>query len=412
MTGGLIQLIAYGAQDIYLTGNPQVTFFKYIYRRHTNFAVEPILQHFSEKAEFNKRLSCTIAKHGDLLSQVILHVSLPAISEDGSETISWTNAIGHALIKRTWVEIGGIRMDTQYGEWMEVWTALTVPASKQDGFYNMIGKFENFQANSQTGTVELFVPLHFWFCRHIGTALPLIALQHADVKIFIETRPFNELWYDGNMSSSTLPNRTTTPAITTIESICDYIFLDTAERRRFAQYPHEYLIEQVQHTGTVSITQNSAWERTEKFELEFNHPLKELVWVSRLQTARYFNQWFNFSDTADIFAASTSSNPITHSRLLLNGHERVSQLPAKYFQLVQPYLRHTAVPNNYINLYSFALVPEELQPSGTCNFSRLDNASLELQFQDNLADSQILVYGFGYNVLRIMAGMAGLAHSN
>jgi hypothetical protein len=443
MGGGLMQLVAYGAQDIYLTGNPQITFFKVVYRRHTNFAVESIEQTFNGTADFNKRVTATISRNGDLIQQMYLEVVLPIVSTLAPNSTSnvWTYGVGNALVSQAEIEIGGQLIDRQYGDWMNIWTELTIPAGKRDGYDNMVG---NVMTNAATYTVDpvnadeqlggltqssntrLYVPLQFWFNRNPGLALPLIALQYHEVKLNLTLRPFADLI-----------DVSTTGASTTNALNCklyvDYIYLDTDERRRFAQVSHEYLIEQVQFTGTETI---AAGTSNKNVTLNFNHPVKELIWAHTTSAhatsgfASHNCRWFNYSGL-DASGADSFSTGL----LQLNGHDRFSVRNADYFRKVQNYEHHTRVPRvggdlagtradalqqsfrQYIYSYSFALSPEEHQPSGTCNFSRIDNAVLQMTYDKDTVTTgtrslNLNIYAVNYNVLRIMSGMGGLAYSN
>jgi hypothetical protein len=442
MGGGLMQLVAYGAQDIYLSGNPQITFFKVVYRRHTNFSMESIEQTFNGSAGFDRKVTCTISRNGDLISKIYLQAVVPNYSYDGSATDPFSAAVtthagfledllgtdesvglqgdldalngntnatgytaalnavndkklqleeqriiieshlaakggfeGHKLIKSVEIEIGGQRIDKHYGDWLHIWNELTQSMGHWEGYkeMNTIGRDTS---STEEGTTTLYIPLQFWFCRNPGLALPLIALQYHEVKINLEFASRQVVYGDtapsGDMSASLY---------------VDYIYLDTDERRRFAQVSHEYLIEQLQFTGDESATT--------KIKLNFNHPVKELVWVEQL-------------DATKVGDYTTS---YTEAKLQLNGHERFSVRKPSYFQLVQPYQHHEHIPSKKgINVYSFALKPEEHQPSGTCNMSRIDNATLNL---DGIhSDNTVKVFAVNYNVLRVMSGMGGLAYSN
>ena len=360
MGGGLLQLVAYGAQDVYLTGNPQITFFKVVYRRHTNFSIESIQQTFNGSAGPNKRVTCQISRNGDLVHKLYVVFD--------STTSSAFTKDARDYIKKVEVEIGGQLIDRQYGDWMKIWNELTLPAGKKEGYDTMVMK-----AAANTG--KRYVPLEFWFCRNIGLALPLIALQYHEVKINIE---FDDEATDANFTDATL--------------WADYIFLDTDERRRFAQLSHEYLIEQLQYTGDETMTANG--KLTAK--LSFNHPVKELIWR-----------------TTD----GTNAKESGSAKLMLNGNDRFAQRDAKYFTHVQPYQHHTNIPPiaSYINVYSFALKPEEHQPSGTLNMSRIDTAQLQLTdgaTSSTQGEHTTKIYAHSYNVLRILSGMGGLAYSN
>jgi hypothetical protein len=429
MGGGLMQLVAYGAQDIYLTGNPQITFFKVVYRRHTNFAVESIEQTFNGQADFGKRVTATISRNGDLIQQMYLEVELPLLTNGvGSTSNVWTYGVGNALVKQAEIEIGGQLIDRQYGDWMNIWTELTVPEGKRAGYDDMVGNKLTASNNDQLGGLafssttkpRLYVPLQFWFNRNPGLALPLIALQYHEVKLNLEIRPSAELF-----NVSVVP---TSVGSLGCKLYVDYIYLDTDERRRFAQVSHEYLIEQVQFTGSESI---GASINAKNVTLNFNHPVKELVWahVSTVHSTSGVDatncKWFNYSGVNT--AAGVDS--FTTALLQLNGHDRFSVRQSDYFRKVQNYEHHTRVPRvggdlnvvatdpravrrQYIYTYSFALSPEEHQPSGTCNFSRIDNAVLQLAYSGSTPAMSLNVYAVNYNVLRIMSGMGGLAYSN
>ena len=487
MGGGLMQLVAYGAQDIYLTGNPQITFFKVVYRRHTNFAMECVEQTFAGSAGAQKTVVATVSRNGDLVGRMCVTSNAGVVSGGGS-----------TLVDSAEVEIGGQKIDKQTTEWMRIWNELSTPDSKAVGLKAMTC---DVGVRGTTGVDMVQVPLQFWFNRNPGLALPLIALQYHEVKVKVVL---------GNMT-----------AANSAKLWADYIYLDTDERRRFAQVSHEYLIEQVQVESAKTGTSHT---------LNFNHPVKELIWTN----------------TADY----------TDAKLVLNGHDRFAKQEEEYFQLRQPYDHHTAVPSQNlpsaatvatssrsstfttllgngsseafdtdlaatktacgttgefcmvsdtgaaaapdtgkavvvnlnhalvsagdvhlvvhsdggvvrstvakvasddtstagaglivyeqqiaqslavsadagadtlvitkiadagcrtsqmtkkINCYSFALKPEEHQPSGTCNFSRIDNAQLVTGADLDASDN---IYAVNYNVLRVMSGMGGLAYSN
>ena|GEM_PF-881873 len=554
MGGGLMQLVAYGAQDVYLTGNPQITFWKVTYRRYTNFAIESIEQTFNGQADFGRRVQCVISRNGDLAYRTYLQVTLPEINQDmGNNNYSathkgvyarWLDFPGEQLVAQVEVEIGGQRIDRQYGDWMHIWNQLTMTAEQQRGYFKMIGNTTQltFITDPSFSAVDgpcdsnaprqvcaprnalpettLYVPLQFWFCSNPGLALPLIALQYHEVKINLDIRPIDEcLWAvttlscntgNGHTSANQLASGTSVPAaiaynqsLIAASLYVDYVFLDTDERRRMAQNPHEYLITQLQFTGDESVGSSS-----NKIKLNFNHPVKELIWVvqpdqnvdycsSLTCDATLFKvlgaQPFNYTDAIDalpnaihafggpqsVAASSTSfidqnglfqeagaidalpnysgywngvnnpysesnmdggfgtqtfgiessvsdagtfvltetsldmhcwgQNPVVTAKLQLNGQDRFSEREGTYFSLVQPYQAHTRNPDEGINVYSFAVRPEEHQPSGTCNFSRIDNATLQLVLSNATVEgtntAKVRVYATNYNVLRIMSGI-------
>jgi len=538
MGGGLMQLVAYGAQDIYLTGNPQITFWKVTYRRHTNFAMESIEQTFNGAADFGRRVTCTISRNGDLAYRTYLQVTLPEISQQlaatgGKVFARWLDFPGHQLIDDVEVEIGGQRIDKHYGDWMHIWNQLTLDKNQERGYNKMVGQTTQltFLTDPAFADVDgpcdssaprqvcaprnalpettLYVPLQFWFCQNPGLALPLIALQYHEVKINIDLRAIDECLFAVSSLVTTTASGTDvkvtnaySQSLVAASLYVDYVYLDTDERRRMAQNPHEYLIEQLQYTGAESVGSSS-----NKIRLNFNHPCKELIWVvqpdcnvdycSSLQANTVlFNalgaQPFNYTDAIDALpntirafgndaatgagqAAGTNSfinasglfetaaagssalgvadndewwggkatgaalsglsdagtfvlaetsldmhcwgeNPVVTAKLQLNGQDRFSEREGTYFDQVQPWQHHSRSPDTGINVYSFALRPEEHQPSGTCNFSRIDNATLQLVLSNatvsGVNTAKVRVYARNYNVLRIMSGMGGLAYSN
>jgi hypothetical protein len=406
MGGGLLQLVAYGAQDVYLTGNPQITFFKVVYRRHTNFAIEAIGQTFNGTPGYGNRVTCQISRNGDLVHRMYLSLKVP-------DATSLCAFYGLRVINYVEIEIGGQKIDKHYSHWLYVWNELSLPKSKRDGYNKMVGQAGGTGYNGKT----LYVPLEFWICRNVGLALPLISLQYNEVKINIQFETA-DLCRGSADALTAFPNATLW---------VDYVFLDTDERRRFAQLSHEYLIEQLQFTGSESVSSTKL-----NSKLSFNHPCKELVWfANKKATATQQltnNNWFNYTTTNGAIAslpyyynlnalhnkAVGSLNPVATAKLILNGNDRFSGRPGSYFNLIQPFQHHENIPANAgINVYSFALKPEEHQPSGTLNMSRIDTATLSLDFQSGLTENTNLnVYAVNYNVLRILSGMGGLAYSN
>jgi len=506
MGGGLLQLVAYGAQDVYLTGNPQITFFKLVYRRHTNFAIEAIVQTPTGGNTFGSRASFQITRNGDLIHRVYFYCKIKADLASGS--VALVPNFGQRLLKTVELEIGGQRIDKHYSEWLYIWNELSLPVGKREGYNTMVGANpRNICTKLSSGnSYELYVPLEFWFCRNVGLALPLIALQYHEVKINIEYESESNMKDNGStnftyeeeltsggvasitgglggtnytassvvtisgngtgaaasvsvmngaITGYTITNSgsgyTGTPTIsvslgsgaatstvvlggannsnnkfptpvagqlslTSPTLWVDYIFLDTDERRRFAQLSHEYLIEQLQFTGTESITKG---ESMKSIRMNFNHPCKELIWTVRNSEGKDI-YWNNFSsgsksllNPSDIINdALDSKNPITTCKIMLNGNDRMAPRTGEYFGIVQPYQHHEITPDKFhegINVYSFAIKPEEHQPSGTLNMSRIDTATLSVA---SSITGNISVYAVNYNVLRILSGMGGLAYSN
>merc|ERR1712096_471582 len=316
--------------------------------------MESIEQTFNGTADFGKKVSVTVSRNGDLITKCYLNAELPAQSTDND----YISEVGHYLMKSCEVEIGGQRIDKHYGAWLAIWSSLSCPA----------GKSEQYQSKMVEGGALLnearscVIPLQFWFCRHTGLALPLIALQYHEAKFAIEFEALDNLNTGLNADS---PAVSPSGSLSSASMYVDYVYLDTEERRRFAQISHEYLIEQLQFTGDESLSGTS-----NRVKLNFNHPVKELIWVCQNDDL----QASNFSD------AAAGNNPATG-----------------------------------INCYSFALKPEEQQPSGSANMSRIDNATLQLTVSQAMSGANnpvVKCFATNYNVLRIMSGMGGLAYSN
>jgi len=503
---GLLELVAHGVQDIYLIGNPQITFFKTIYKRHTNFSMEAFQISYDAKPTWGNRTTFNITRYADLMYTMFIEIDIPKIyakytadsawtgastdfnTPDAVGTISWVNNTGHAAVLYYDLKIGGQLIDRQYSEWMEIWTQLCQSESKKKGLDLLLNRQNTLNLISDART--LYIPLQFWFCRNIGLALPLIALQYHDVELEVNFRPLKEMitfggnkYYnavsdgtkilklynlndgaqplqdsdiqgriivfpngteyfispiaditgeDGsltdpytiemvrNIPNTSIYNNVTiyikpngildtsyNTDIVEVRLYVDYIYLDTIEQREFANAKHRYLIEQVQYSGSESITPNSS---TKRIPLIFNLPIKELFWVNQLDSIFTINDLFNYSNSID--PSVPPDNIIASAQININGIERFSIRNADYFRLIQPYQKHTRSPNGYVYVYSFSVKPEEHQPSGCSNFSKLDTKELFLNIKPNTGSQQVRVYGLNYNILRIMSGMGGLAFSS
>jgi len=609
-----MQLVAYGAQDVYLTGNPQITFFKVVYRRHTNFAVEGIAVPLTGSINFGSKATVTIQRNGDLMLQTYLRVVMKEVKDDHyTGRFAWVRRLGHALIEDVSLLIGGSQIDKHYGTWMDIWYELTHDISQERGYAQMIGDTPEITELSTAGNnglikprFEMFIPLQFWFCRNPGLALPLIALQYHEVRMDFTIANKDHLFIasEGNVVDTVLDKDSqfkTSDAyrslgIESAEVLVNYVYLDSEERRRFAQVGHEYLIEQLQFTGAQTINGTTSTNRTQsQYDLNFNHPSKELIWALKsgsFTTGESFlayssgltpNAWndaladaasniangmvvvskeeisepdyyelknidgtaptsmvngshelnynvmvitneisngeddqteqgdtppigedfhvyiirdvlkcehpvYNLGDKIEhidihVICTKTKSegvetdtyeldeviclkhsltmrdlslpvrffpvdkrvnkqdvvvyqhhnyglfmdgsiNPVESGKIQLNGMDRFSTRSGKYFNYVQPYEHHTRTPADGINVYSFALKPEEHQPSGSANLSRIDKTTLNIAFNDPSFypglipigafgnTSNLYIFDFNYNVLRIMSGMGGIAYSN
>lgn len=543
MGGGLMQLIAYGAQDIYLTGNPQITFFKISYKRHTNFAIEPIEMNVTGNSVFGSSLSSLISKNGDLITKMYLKCK---ISLTGSGNFAWVERIGNTMIQEIEFAIGGTIIDKQYGDWINLWYELSRIESQDKGYNIMIGNTKELtDLSSNDKIATLYIPLMFFFNKFNGLAVPLVALQYHDVRINFQLKESKELIVKET-------NSICNASISEISLLTNFVFLDSEERKRFASSSHEYLIEQVQFLGAESVK-----TVTDIYNLNFNHPCKSIYWFLRngkytkgnsflaykpesvmksrnsyfdnkdlinYATIRFvlskmysqngivklslnglgsttasgettdttynhnsisingvairanYNSLTNFNytnNTANCSAISTSNwevvtpltisqvsdqittlyssdnmgtartsdtnnighfnhdvivyqwcnfgkfidssfNPVLSSVLKLNGHERFSRQESTFFNYLQSYESYISTPKDGLNHYSFSINPLEHQPSGTCNFSRIDLSTLHLDIDDTYpnSNSEFFSFALNYNILRVMSGLGGIAYSN
>ena len=462
MAGGLMQLVAYGAQDVYLTGSPKVTFFQAVYKKHTNFAMENIEQTVNGTANNNGRISVTIARNGDLVGEMYMELE----TKTGVEFTS-NNGIGvtsgaagaadtvwcaERAVEDIELTIGGQRIDKHYQKWWRLYSELYLDEAKKVQWGKMTSTFSGSDGLFPTGKGKVFLPLIFFFNRNPGLYLPLIALQYHEVRLDFDLGSDYDKYF-GNVAPKVWAN---------------YVYLDTEERRRFAQKGHEYLIEQCQHTGSDALQGTNQTN----IRLSYNHPVKELVWCyAEDPTAKNTNGLWNFTapDQANVTvtvdqsaptssgatvnsnvqqyrpgvaggvphlvvrenvgttdtthhqwveesersASNASFGPLKSMKLVLNGQDRFKEQSGKYFNQMQSYNHHSGNPYPGIYSYSFALKPEEHQPTGTCNFSRIDNAQVQITLKAG-ADKmkQQFMFATNYNVLRIQSGMGGLAFSN
>jgi len=406
--GGLLQLVALGKQDVFLTGNPQMTWFKMVYRRYTNFAIESQAMYFDGTPDFGKRITCLIPRRGDLLSQIILEVSLPALTLTTGQAVSYVNSIGHALIQEISIEVGEQEIDRQTGEWMEIWSNYTTPTDKQTGFYNMIGKVDGYSPNTVEGPIKLYIPLRFWFCKNPGLALPLIALQYHPVRINLTLRPLNQLYYSPLLTSPTCTNLDINPAkITSLMLWGDYIYLDSEERRRFVSSTHEYLIEQVQYTAPLPIAPGAT---SATLRMEFNHPVRELFWYIQRDDMTRYHEFFNYSSIG-ANEVGNRQDMLQDAVLQFDGFDRFESRDAGYFRLVQPWQHHTVIPEEYyVYSYSFALRPEDAQPSGSVNASRLDSMVLQVNLNPSIVTPPLVTTGT-FTVSSFSSGSTSLVYT-
>ena len=459
MPGGLLQLISVGQQDTYISISPEFSYWKQVYRRHTNYSMESVRNTFLSAPSLNNInrgiFTCKIGRVGDLLSEVFLCFKLPDIYSDEELRFRWIPNVANHMLYTYRVSIDTQDIDVRYGEWLNVWNELTLTSDKQFGYQKMTGSTEEFIApKSQKPLVilknnrfkysyyptagptspsipsrTLYVPLDFWFCKNPALALPLVALQYQTINVTIEFRSAEDLYqvydvvtgkyyspsgyralphYDGrDVSISAFTAYGGNGPVTVDLNAyldCNYIFLDTLERNTIAATSMDYLIERVYRTNQSGVQQDGQ----ATIDLVIGNPIKEFVWIMRKSTAVSYNEWGNYTAATPENENRGTMNTL---KILWNGAERLQDKPAAYFNLLQPYQYHTSTPKEGIYCYSFALYPEKLQPSGSFNASMINKIQFYLTTNptDDGSDYEISIYSIYYNIFRVMGGSGGMA---
>ena len=474
--GALMQLVAYGAQDVYLTGEPKVTFFQTAYKRHTNFAMETVQQTVSGALTSGGLTSVTLSRSGDLVGDMF--VVLQPTSSSSSNLTTNNSGVDMAWVAErafTSVEvfIGGQSIDKHYQTWFRLYAEVFLDDTKKQNYGKLTSCPVVNIVSGQTITSQSYVylPLIFWFNRNPGLYLPLISLQYHEVRIDFTISPQYANYFGTNPFAVW----------------ANYVYLDTTERDSFAKKPSEYLIEQVQYVNADPV--GSTNENTPSvIRMQYNHPVKELIWCYQVPSfSSNPNSLWNFSSNvsnvnvtvdpsklagslapfspahvgspalfvpapfaSNLYVTQTSSvtaggnvavqsnvltgnvfwvesgipvassnavfgqevGPMHQAKIILNGTDRFVPQYGKYFNQYQPYQYHSGVPYPGIYVYSFGLKPEELQPSGTCNFSRIDIAQIAVNLKTGMPALNQRMFAVNYNILRIQSGLGGLAFAN
>jgi hypothetical protein len=493
MGGGLIQLALKGNDNKFLTDNPQITYFKKIYKRYTNFSTEPVQQNFNTPANFGSRVTCTISKTGDLINKMYLVVTLPSIPKlEAPGVCKWVKNIGFALIKSIELEIGGILVDKHYGDWLYIYFEL-LKYRNDIGLDKMIGNVpELIEFSDSKNSYRLYIPLIFYFCKDYGLALPVVALEKTEVKIHIEfsniedciilapshyakikevivvekkydmlytningsknyiqyinydniTSTFdNYIYYlktnnssnakiikgneiignnpysrynvlaDENLyyNANTVFNSVLNVVIPESYLIVDYVYLDTQERINFVKNDLEYIIEVLQYDNEKIV-----FNTNNKIKIGYTNLVKEIFVRGTLDyltssNSAYWRDKFNYTNSWDI--KNYNSGLITNMKLNLNSNEREAQYPNYFYNYIQSYEHHNNMAPNGVFIYSFALNPFNSQPSGTCNFSKIDDITLQITLNNSVnysSGAKIRIYALSYNILRFKNGIVDL----
>ena len=438
MPGGLIQLVAFGAQNYLLNGNPSVSFFKKVYKTHTNFAMESMRVVFNKNYIKFKEQSTLIAKirrNADLVQDMYFVLELPDVPKVirkntagvvVGDDFRFVKNLGEVIVDEYFIYIGGTVVNRQYGEWMHIWNELSIPTSKRYGYDKLICNVPDVYIPDAFNRVEhgavqiegrkMYIPLKFWFNRNPGLALPLVALQYHDVEVHVVLRPLSHVYtVNGHRPSDWGADGAPYFGESDIVPInpyleVNYIFLDDQERTHFAKHEQDYLIEQIHRIEVSNVT------RMHMADLVIQNPVKEMVWVFGRSDAGDANRWFDFTDYHYGASKPKEKEIFESGKLLFNGVDRFEEKDSTYFNLIQPYQHHSVIPKAGVYVYSFSLFPESFQPSGSCNMSRLKSVQLQTTTCKLPVNApytyDMRMYVVSYNFLRINSGLGGLAFTS
>ncbi len=490
---GLLLLVSVGKENIYLSSQPEITFFKMAYKRHTNFSIETIAQYFKSTPDFGRRVTVNLSKNADLLGQIHLYVELPdiikenhSVLETGVKKFAWTKKIGLALINYVDLEIGGVLVDRQYGDYLNIWYELVHNLGIKKGFNKMIGNVDIVTdfTNGKSST-KLYIPLNFWFCQDSGLALPIIAMIHNDIKIHVQFNDFNKcylqtptnyiktaepftlfkkdelirqqvgskiaigrfVYFDsvnGNLYYNKIKDdflipitendvnyvitgdeskfqqnistdgivvvdedyfRLNTPSIQAAYLLVNYIYLDNEERFVFLNNVHEYLVPVIQN-----IQEQTFYSTNILYKLPYVNPVKILFWRAQLVSNYNSNDIFNY--TLDPLVSETNKI-IENEYLVINSVNRMELSKPEYYTNIQVYQNKFSSPQDGIHMFSFCINPLDYQPSGSLNFSKIDDAYVQIN-SNKLINYQnpitIRSYGIQLNLFRVIDGLGGLGY--
>jgi len=485
---GLLILVSVGKENIYLSSQPEITFFKMAYKRHTNFSQEPTPQYFKTTPDFNRKCTVNIGKNADLLGMTYLYVELPDIQLDINsiplKKFAWVEKIGLALINFIEIEVGGKIVDRHYGDWLNIWHEMTISMGIKKSYNKMIGNISELTSYTENKTrYILYIPLSFWFCLESGLSLPLISLTHNDVKIHVDFNdvdkcykispnnyitinenyclyePYEKItqiyennknigefiffdkinqriYYNQIKGTFIIPTKNNDPnykiigEITNYETnikslsvvvkedsyfkfnkptlnrsylIVNYIYLDNFERTQFINNTHQYIIPVIQN-----LPEQISYSTNIIYKLPLFNPIKLIIWRTILLSNLKSQNIFNYSTFPFTY---NSQDIINKSLVVINSINRMDINSIQYYTIIQKYQNYIINSQKGIYMYSFSLNPLDINPSGTLNFSQLDDAYLKLTL-NNIINYQnpisIKAYGIQYNLFRISNGIGGL----
>lgn len=471
MSGALYDVLAVGPQNKFLTDEPVVSFFQTSYAQHTPFARESVELTVSGQVGFGQVMVVPLNKRGDMVGKIYIVFTLPGIrhksepiqrhrkgkdwfvydtdessyadssasrsvsssskrscstSSSGSGSASgsassrsggdhlpakfvyWGNSIAHLALDYVAFQIGGTDVCRHYGEWMEIWDEYTSKPGKPTN--EMVGRYfkeKDLWKASRTRQTR-YAPLRMFFCEHIGKSLPILAIHHSNVRLQIRTRDLHDCYFssDGSIPYLIDSQQELSARDLKVQVFANVYYLSEYERDDMNEDEHEYLITQVQYNGGQLISScGSATNAPVMARLPFQHPVTEIIFTIQDEHHITHKDWFNYS-------GKNGEDPLESLRMTVNNHDRFSQREGKWFRLIEPLEHHTNIPRRHIYSYSFAIFPEDSSfPSGSLNFSRLDDVFLHLALQRGLGNAILKVWVQSFNIFRCTLGLAGMAYT-
>ena len=459
MGGGVLQLLATGQFDMYLSVSPEMSYFKQVYKRHTPFSMQSIIKQMGDVfLNGSETKSCKIDRDGDLLKDVTLCITMPAIYSSDVHRFRWIKNLGNYLIDEYSISVGGQVIDRRWGEWMDVWNELSLSQEQKVAFDTLSGNVQEYMnpkaltpmvivknnrmaysyypsATDTTPSLPekvLYIPLDFWFSKNPSLSLPLVAMQYNDTVVNIKFRNIEDLyqvWHDasGQYVSPRKYNALMASVASTAQQIkftsflrptkpsgythtfnayleCNYVFLDLPERTYIASHSFDYLVERVSRDATLTATSTGNGKDSVTLNYSLNNSIKEMIWMLRRRDNADYNDWANYTPEQP---ENRNKSPLKSMEMLWNGMMRLEKKPGEYYNILQPAQVHTCIPRQGIYAYSFALYPEKLQPSGSFNATVISDIALLCEL-NGTTEYDVIMYTVAYNVFRVMNGSGGM----
>lgn len=407
-TAGATLLASYGHENAQIDdlinrtsgGTRKINYFKSVFLPHLRFSTVPRLVNFKGTFGFGKTVKANISHDGtgDLLSNLYICVTLPALKYTNTNSVElpfdetrggWTNSIGHALIEEVQLEIDNQIVDTHNSVWQDSYNERTLDTSRAIALNNMIGREDSITDLDGNAEFEkkITIPLHFWFTKNYGSALPVLALHSSSINIIVKFRSFTECYY--LKSGITIePNLN---EIVESQLLAEYIYLDIHTRKKWANMNHTYLVETVQYSGGQDIHPTNS---VANVDINFTNPIKELYWMIQEKDSITNNDFFNYSRRNQDAVFDLKQNQdvlLKNCSIVINNTELTPVLDGSYYRDVQAYMKHTRGSDKHIYTYSFAGYPEKLQPSGDINFTLYDDVNSKLKISINPAPVRITI---------------------